>query len=101
MRPSAIESMREAGINMFGKQPSVIRRLQAPRRSGSFRNTLLNAPAGEPHDMSSDCEKSPARSSAVGTLPSLVRAIDWMRPSKLARKKLLLRTTGPPRVPPN
>src|SRR5260370_835077 len=49
-----------------------------------------------------DCEKSPVRSSAVGTMALLKKLlVIWRSPEYVPKKKVLLRITGPPMVPPN
>jgi len=45
--------------------------------------------------------KSPRRCSAVGTLPDRVTPCRFTNPSAYPKKNSLLRTTGPPSVPPN
>src|SRR6266851_3689667 len=49
-----------------------------------------------------DCEKSPIRSSAVGTTAPLKKLlVIWRSPEYVPKKKVLLRITGPPKLPPN
>src|SRR5882762_2192451 len=49
-----------------------------------------------------DCEKSPVRSRAVGTIALLKKLlVIWRSPEYVPKKKVLLRITGPPMLPPN
>src|ERR1700730_7226788 len=49
-----------------------------------------------------DCEKSPVRSSAVGTIALLKKLlVIWRSPEYVPKKKVLFLMTGPPMVPPN
>ena len=62
--------------------------------NGSKISTGLLAPANV-------CEKSPARSSAVGTVVVRSLKLRCRSPSYEPMKKVLSFTIGPPNVPPN
>src|SRR5260370_21820445 len=78
------------------------------RAVGSKRSIgIIPFPNGEPLFFGSvglifDCEKSPGRSTAVGTMALLKKLlVIWRSPEYVPKKKVLLRITGPPMLPPN